>query len=491
MKDIMRTFSALLNESDLMLELYRSHLSQDEFLDLKLISNLNQPYSLKPPSKFYQSGIILGRDFQERIVYLPKEQIKRHLAILGKTRSGKTTLVLNLFHQLFLKNQAKLVVIDKGDLVDKILCLVDHREEDIILLKISDTSYPVSINLLRLTDFQPQLVINETIRMVNLLSQEKLSDRMALLFRRALRALLNFPEATLLDLEPFFFNEDFRRKILSRLNDPELSYFWKERYPKEEKVYRSSAEGILSRLEPIIGNPEVRNLLCQKETKIPIKELVLERQNLVLLLDLNSQGKISPLVGEVIARIFLIIITSLALSRTFEKQVPIYLFLDEVQTYLEPYSLAEILSRGAKYGIHLILAFQYLDQLGELWKAVEGNVGSIFSFTTGADDAYKLAKSFPNSTPKDFVELARFQILARINDEQGTYCFKLKTLPPLATTRSSKQKIINLCRERYARKKAEVEEEIRKHKERLMEKAQEDMPKKEQKVLLRSLDPII
>ena len=362
-----------------------------------------------------------------------------------------------------------MIVIDRGDLVSQLLNYMDDRLDDVILLKISDVDYPTSINLLQLANHNKDVVIGEIVRLLNLLSSERLSDRMILLLRRALRALLFSPTSTLADVESFFFNSRFREQILTQVQDEEVRYFWKEHYPKDEKIFRSSVDGIITRLEQIVADPMARNILCQKETRVPIHELANGARNLILLLDLNAESKISPLVAELIARVVLIIIHGLALSRPLQSGRPIFLFLDEVQTYLEPFTLAEILVRGAKYGLHLCCAFQYLNQVGDFWQGIEGNVGSIFSFTCGADDAKRLSKSFPGIEQMEFVKLPRFNLWARVNDDEGTYCFKVKTLPPPEVTTDFSWQIIQQSRQRYALPRAEVEAAFKRERHTVVE----------------------
>ena len=476
-KDLLNKTRRNGNRADTLFKTFKNHFNQQDLNDIAAYSFFSQMNSAKPPEKFFKpDGICIGELSDGSLLYLPLDHLKRHLSVIGKTRSGKTTLLIVLFLYLFALANSTLIIIDRGDLVAQLINQIDGRLEDVILVRIADTEHPVAINLLQLAHFQPELVIGEIIRILNLVASERLSDRMVLLLRRCLLALLHCPDATLAEIEPFLFNESFRNQVLAKVPDPELVYFWKERYPKDEKIFRSSAEGIITRLEKIIGDPYARRLLCQKQTLIPFNEIVKSGRHYVLLLDLNTEGKVSHLVGDVIARVFLIIIHSLALSRPFYQSKPIFLFLDEVQTYLEPSTLSEILARGAKYGVHLGCVFQFINQLGNFWSAIEGNVGTAFSFTAGADDAQRLARSFPGIDSTEFVELPRFHTLIRVNDDQGTHCFKAKTFLPPSPNGNFQDQIIRIAREKYARPLYEVEAEYQKRREYLR-LAKVDQPK--------------
>jgi len=455
---------------DKSLDLLQGHLNKDDMEALKLFTLFNESMGRKLPDQYYQSGgiPIAAQLYNDATIYLQESHCRRHAALIGRTRVGKTTTTLGLSLDLFHRNNASLILIDKGDLIDNFLDLVDERPDSIILIRVSDIGHPVGISLLQLTKYQREPIIGEIIRLVNLTSSEKLTDRMAMLFRRVLRALLYWPDSTLADVALFLTNAKYRERILSKVNDSELRYFWLEIYARDEKLYRSSTEGIIIRLEPILGDPAVRNILCQRQTNIPLDDLVNSKRNFVLLLDLNTNGKISPFVAEMLARVLLIIIHGLSLSRSLRNPKSIYLICDEIQCYLEPDILAEILSRGVKYGLHLICAFQYISQIGDLWAGIEGNVGSIFSFNVGADDAQKLARAFPGVRAEEFIELPRFHILGRVIDSHGTHCFKGRTFPPPVSRGIFTRQIIQNARQKYARPRAEVEADFRKRMEQAM-----------------------
>ena len=68
-----------------------------------------------------------------------------------------------------------------------------------------------------------------------------------------------------------------------------------------------------------------------------------------------------------------------------ENRQPFHLYVDEVHNFLT-LAFADILSESRKYGLNLILAHQYLDQLDKgVRSAVFGNVGTIISFCAGAE----------------------------------------------------------------------------------------------------------
>jgi type IV secretory pathway TraG/TraD family ATPase VirD4 len=114
-----------------------------------------------------------------------------------------------------------------------------------------------------------------------------------------------------------------------------------------------------------------------------------------------------------------------------EQRVPFYLYIDEFQNFATD-SFATILSEARKYKLSLIMANQYTSQLLETIRdAIFGNIGSIFSFTIGYDDAKVIANQFKEMvTPNDLISLPRFTAYTRMMINGVTSDpFSMKTMP--------------------------------------------------------------
>ena len=109
-----------------------------------------------------------------------------------------------------------------------------------------------------------------------------------------------------------------------------------------------------------------------------------------------------------------------------------YLYVDEFHNFLT-LSFADILAEARKYGLNLVLAHQYLEQLDEkLRAAVFGNVGTIISFRVGVEDAKLLAREFyPTFSETDLVNLPNHSIyLKLLIDGKPSGAFSAITLAP-------------------------------------------------------------
>jgi DNA helicase HerA-like ATPase len=68
-----------------------------------------------------------------------------------------------------------------------------------------------------------------------------------------------------------------------------------------------------------------------------------------------------------------------------KERIPFYLYVDEVHIFATA-SFADILSEARKYGLGLVMAHRSLVQLGDLRRAVLGNIGTLITFRLGQEE---------------------------------------------------------------------------------------------------------
>jgi hypothetical protein len=93
----------------------------------------------------------------------------------------------------------------------------------------------------------------------------------------------------------------------------------------------------------------------------------------------------------------------------------------------------------------------------EVTNAIFGNVGTIISFVLGGQDAYLMSKEFAEIyTENELVSLGRHEIITKLSiDGMTSMPFPAKTLPLPSQKNENREKIIQLSKERYARKIAQ------------------------------------
>jgi len=146
-----------------------------------------------------------------------------------------------------------------------------------------------------------------------------------------------------------------------------------------------------------------------------------------------------------------------------EKRKSFYCFVDEIHSFITQ-SFADILSEARKYGLHLVLTHQYIEQLEDNLKAaIFGNVGTLISFRVGAEDGKYLAREFyPEFNESDLVNLPNYHIYLKLMiDGLSSKPFSAVTIPLSQSKTDSYKGAVELSRSKYGRSRLEVEKEIK------------------------------
>src|SRR5437870_9043963 len=72
---------------------------------------------------------------------------RAHMYIIGKTGTGKSTLIANLAHQDLMHREGFALLDPHGDLVEAVLRSVpEERRRDLIYFNVPDTAHPLAFN---------------------------------------------------------------------------------------------------------------------------------------------------------------------------------------------------------------------------------------------------------------------------------------------------------------------------------------------------------
>ncbi len=385
----------------------------------------------------------------------------RHLYIIGQTGVGKSGM-LELLTISDIYSPFGFAVIDPhGDYAQSILRRIpESRIKDVIYINPSDTDYPIAFNPMEVTD--PKLKTHTASELIGVLKRmfESWGPRLEYILRYSLLALLDYPDATMLDITRILTDKKFRNEVLEYVSDPVVKNFWTVEFASwNDKFAAEAVAPVLNKVGAFTANPIVRNIIGQPKSSFNIRKIMDDRKILIVNL---SRG----LIGEDNASLLgALLVTKLqlgAMSRAdvdAEDRVPFYLYVDEFQNFATD-SFATILSEARKYGLYLTVANQYTAQMSlEVRDAVFGNVGSIISFRTSADDARIMQKYFePQFSEHDIVHLhnLHFAISMIIEGEKvAAFSATSLRLPDFGTNYSPQ--IIANSRESYAVGRAGIE----------------------------------
>lgn len=391
----------------------------------------------------------------------------RHVYIIGQTGSGKSGLLTLFALSDIYHNQGYCIIDPHGDLaMDNLKFIPESRIKDVIYFNPADTQYPMAFNPLEVYDpSRKPNISSEVIGVLKRMFGDSWGPRLEHILRYTLLALLDRPQATLLDISRMLTDKEFRKETLNYCQDVTVLQFWKQEFGSwSDKQVTESVAPVLNKVGAFTANPIIRNIIGQPKSSFDVRKIMDEGKILVVNL---SKG----LVGEDNAAIlgaFLVTKVQLAaMSRSdiinVEDRRPFYLYVDEFQNFATD-SFAVILSEARKYGLNLTVANQYTSQMTDSVRdAVFGNVGTTISFRVSADDAPILSKQFePVFEAQDLLNLNnRHFVLSMIINGEKTPAFSATTLSIPKPPNDLTPQIVKNSRMLYARTRAEVEAEIR------------------------------
>lgn len=397
---------------------------------------------------------------------LPDDRL-RHIAILGKTGMGKSTLLQRLLTSDIASGQGVALIDPHGDLIEAILpAIPSHRSNDVILFDAGDTTHPIAFNVLACSrPEQRALIASGVVSAFYKLYGESWGPRLEYILHNALLALLEIPGSTLVSILQLLGDAAYRKDIVRRLADPVVRNYWEHEFAAmPPKLQAEAIAPIQNKVGAFVSSPLLRNLVGQAKSSVDFRSVL--DTGKVLLVNV-SKGRIgddaSALLGS-------LLVTSLQLAAMSRADIPeherrhFYLYVDEFQNFATD-SFATILSEARKYRLALTIANQYLAQMEEATAAaVFGNVGTLVTFQLGAQDTELIAAQLAGDVqPTDLIALPRYQALVRLLiDGMPSRPFSMRTLPPITRQLDPKRaaSIRRYCRQRYGRPAAQVQADI-------------------------------
>lgn len=403
-------------------------------------------------------GLYTNRNEKHPVAW-PDDFRNRHAYLLGATRMGKSTMLLNLIDQDVKAGKGLCLIDPHGDLAQDVLQrLPAGRAEDALYIDFVDTDYPVAIGLLEARDdWERRLLVSDVLSVLHRLFASSWGDRLEHILRHVLLTLLCEPGHSLRDIRPLLSNKEYRAEVLQSVRDPELRAFWHGEF---HGYSASTFSPIYNKLGLLLSSPLVRNIVAQKESRLDFSRIIAEKKILIVNLNANLIGMDNAhfLGALLVSKIQIAAMQALRLGRT--ERTPFTLYTDEFQNFVVS-SFEKILSEAGKAGLSLVMANQFLEQLNPaLQTAILSNVGAMVSFRVSADSGRMLEKEFAGlATQKELVSLNRGEAVARLGSAADS--FRIETLPPPALPRFSyAAEIRDRTRLTSCREREEVEEEL-------------------------------
>lgn len=407
---------------------------------------------------------------QKKVFGLKSLDRRRHSYIIGKTGTGKSSLLKNMIIGDIYDGKGLCVIDPHGDMIEDLLkCIPPHRTSDIILFDPADADYPIGLNLLHLSNpSQKDIVADGIIEIFKRHFGTSWGPRLQYILLNCVLTLLECQNVSLLAITRMLVDHNYRKFLLKQVKDPVLLTFWESEFEgivKNPKMLAEVISPIQNKVGRFISSPMIRNIVGQVTSTIKIDEIM--NTGKILFINL-SQGKIgeensSLLGGMLVTKIF-----SSAMERVSIEEInrqDFYLYVDEFQNFTTE-TFAKILSEARKYGLSLTVAHQYVDQLQEeISDAIFGNIGTMVNFAVGPKDAQTLEKEYrPYLDYEDLVNLERYKFVCKlmIDGSQSKPFTGMSLKNNFREFPNAKAAVQEYTRTNFTRPRADIETKIKK-----------------------------
>lgn len=382
---------------------------------------------------------------------------RRHIWAIGKTGTGKSTMLENMAIDDMKKDRGICYIDPHGDACETLLDYVPKRRiNDVIYFNPADSEYPITINPLEVRNKEEaELVVSGLMAIFTKVWANVWSARMEYILRNAFLTLAEVPGSTLADVLSIISNQSYRAKIVEKLQDKALVNFWRDEFDKmPPNLQKEAVAPIQNKVGQFVTSPMIRRVIGNSKSTIAIDDVM--NSGKILLANL-SQGRLgednSALLGAMlITKLQLVAMRRVNIEESQRRDF--FMYVDEFQNFATT-SFIKILSEARKYRLSVMLANQYMAQIPEdVQKAILGNAGTVTCFALGASDSEILHKEFAEVfSQNDLVNLSKYQIAMKMMiDGQTSRPFVANTLPLPISKNQNRQKVIDISRQRWATK---------------------------------------
>jgi len=390
-----------------------------------------------------------------------------HLALLGKTGSGKSFLVRHLASQDVATSTGFIFSDLHGDVTPFLLKTIAMREralrkdlsDRLIVIDPADSEYSVGMNPLEIDRGNDRFV--QVAEFSQILKERWSLDTFGARTDEVLRnALYVLSECglTLVELTALLTDSEFRARCVSRVTNAEIREYFELRYDQlSDAMRRMVAEPVLNKVSLFLSDAKFRHLLGQRST-FSLPDAVDRKCWIIVNLDKGRLGEHGATFGSMLLTKTKHAFFARALRDVFG------VYADEVQNLVyRGGGLETILSESRKKGGAVCTANQFLGQLPPETQAAILSVASFGFFQLSAADANQVSGMLDGgkSLAERLKNLPRRHLIFKTVHER--WCEAV--VPEVREPEIDASNLYRRSMARWARPRREIEEEIRRRRE--------------------------
>jgi len=345
-------------------------------------------------------------------IALTTKQRTMHVAVIGKSGSGKSSLLKYMAQQDIEADRGFVYFDLHGDATPLLLRSIAGRErklrrhlsDRLVVVAPGDPELSVGLNPLeqgsedfvRIAEFAEILRHRWHLGYFGARTDELLRNSLYALAANGL---------TLVELAPFLTQSAFRDACVKRVANPEVRGYFESRYDQVSEVLRTAMrEPILNKTSAFTADPHFRHIVGQEHSTFSLKQAMDEDHWIIVDLQKGKLGEQALTLGSLV---FTMLKNALF---TREKRSLYTFYCDEIQNLI-PYSgggIETVLSEARKFGVGIVSANQFLDQHPPQVRAALLAVGTHIFFQLSSADAGPVSQAL---------------------DGGGSLAYRLKNLP--------------------------------------------------------------
>jgi len=281
-------------------------------------------------------------------VTLSLDDRRRHMHLIGKTGTGKTTLLRRLIYDDLSAGRNFALLDPLGGLAEAVIDAVPiPRNDEMIYFNPADLAHPIGFNPLdRVPPDMRHLVADHVVSAFMHIWGGSLEDtpRLIYVLYNSLRLLLDNPGSTLLGLPRLLIDDRYRARLLCECADPVVRGFWDNEFAAYDDRFRAQViSPVQNKIGMLLSPPGLRLIIGQPRSTIDIARVMNDGGVLVANL---SKGKIGATASHLLGAFLATTIAQVAEERVaipLDERRDFTLYADEVQN-IATESFAQVLS---------------------------------------------------------------------------------------------------------------------------------------------------
>lgn len=325
--------------------------------------------------------IELGKARGGRRVFLPEKVRTTHMHVLGASGRGKSKFLEGMLRRDIINRNGVCLIDPHGYLYHDVLrWMTSHgllKERKIYLFDPSAPDWSFAFNPL---DFgvadvgEISFAVDAMVQATAQVWGGEDSNQTPLL-KRCLRSIFHaLAEKKMTLLEAMYLasaeTEDERRVLTDSLADSVIAEQWRGFNAMSAREFREAFSSTNNRLIEFLASRVIRNTIGHTERLLDLGKAMDE--GAIVLVNLASAGRLSDDNARLLGTL-LVNDLFLKARRRAPKSRPFYLYIDECSLFVSN-DIARILDEGRKFGLHLVLAHQHLEQLRKAGEVIHSSV---------------------------------------------------------------------------------------------------------------------